>query len=98
MSRLLGFGQPLGGIAQLAFVVADFEAGMRDFGDRLAVGPWFVRERFTPPAGRYRVRPTSPVFSLARGFSGHTMIELIEHTPEQERVYTEMFLAAQEQG
>jgi Glyoxalase/Bleomycin resistance protein/Dioxygenase superfamily len=168
---LLGFGQPLGGIAQIAFVVEDLEAGMRDFTDRLNVGPWFVRERFTPPAGRYRGEPTSPVFSLARGFTGHTMVELIvqhddspsvyhegdgprrygfhhfavmtgafdadvaryaalgyaeafydvlpsgsrvmyvdstrdlpgmielvEHTPEQERVYTEMFTAAQEQA
>jgi hypothetical protein len=86
---LLGFGQPLGGIAQLAFVVADLDAGMRDFSDRLAVGPWFVRERFTPPAGRYRGQPTSPLFSLARGFSGHTMIELIEQHDDTPSVYHE---------
>jgi hypothetical protein len=86
---LLGFGQPLGAIAQLAFVVADLDAGMRDFGDRLAVGPWFVRERFTPPAGRYRGQPTHPVFSLARGFSGHTMIELVQQHDDTPSVYHE---------
>jgi hypothetical protein len=89
MTALLGFGQPLGAIAQLAYVVPDLDVAMHDFGDRLAVGPWFVRARFTPPAGRYRGQPTSPVFSLARGFSGHTMIELIVQHDDAPSVYHE---------
>jgi hypothetical protein len=50
---------------------------MADFTARLGIGPWHLRNHFVPPAGRYLGRPTRPLFSLARAFSGHAMIELI---------------------
>jgi hypothetical protein len=86
---VLGFGQPLGAIAQFAYVVEDLDRSMADFTDRLGIGPWFVRERFRPPAGRYRGEPTSPVFSLARAFAGHAMVELIAQHDETPSVYHE---------
>jgi hypothetical protein len=86
---MLGFGQPLGAIVQFAYVVEDIDRAMADFTDRLGLGPWFLRSRFQPPAGRYRGRPTSPVFSLARAFAGHAMVELIEQHDDTPSVYHE---------
>ncbi|MGH2873747.1 MAG: VOC family protein [Solirubrobacteraceae bacterium] len=83
----LSFGQPLGGIIQFAYVVDEIEAAAERFTDRLRVGPWFVRGPFTPPAGRYRGEPTAPLLRLARGFSGHAMVELIQQHDETPSVY-----------
>jgi hypothetical protein len=74
---LLEWGQPLGGVIQFAYVVGDIEAAQRDYSALLGVGPWFVRARFVPPHGLLRGQPHTPTITLARGFSGHTMIELI---------------------
>lgn len=89
MTSALGFGQPLGAIVQFAYVVDDIDRAMTDFTDRLGVGPWFLRSRFQPPAGRYRGAPTSPLFSLARAFAGHAMLELIEQHDDSPSVYHE---------
>jgi glyoxalase/bleomycin resistance protein/dioxygenase superfamily protein len=86
---VLGFGQPLGAVVQFAYVVEDIDRAMSDFTERLGIGPWFVRERFCPPAGRYRGEPTSPLFSLARAFAGHAMVELIEQHDDTLSVYHE---------
>jgi hypothetical protein len=83
----LAFGQPLGGITQFAYVVDDIEGAAADFTERLGVGPWFVRGPFTPPAGRYRGEPTTPLFSLARAFAGHAMVELIQQHDDSPSVY-----------
>jgi hypothetical protein len=74
---MLAFGQPAGGISQFAYVVEDIDQSMADITAELGVGPWFVRGPFTPPEGRYRGEPTRPLVTLARGFSGHAMVELI---------------------
>jgi hypothetical protein len=86
---LLAFGQPVGAIVQFAYVVEDIDQTMTDFVDQLGVGPWHLRARFQPPEGRYRGNPTSPTFSLARAFSGHAMIELIEQHDDSPSVYHE---------
>jgi hypothetical protein len=64
-------------LVQYAYVVADIDAAMAEFTTRLGIGPWHLRSRFTPPAGRFLGEPTAPLFSLARANSGPTMIELI---------------------
>lgn len=85
----LEFGVPVGAIAQYAYVVEDIERSMADFTARLGIGPWFLRDHFTPPEGRLRGKPTGGVFSLARAFSGHAMIELIEQHDDSPSVYHE---------
>jgi hypothetical protein len=85
----LGWGQELGAISQLAYVVEDIDASIARHIDVFGLGPWFTRPRFQPPAGRYRGQPTSPMFSLARAFSGHTMIELIQQHDDSPSVYNE---------
>jgi glyoxalase/bleomycin resistance protein/dioxygenase superfamily protein len=85
----LDFGVPLGGIVQYAYVVEDIERSMADFTARLGIGPWFLRDHFTPPEGRLRGKPTGGVFSLARAFSGHAMVELIQQHDESPSVFHE---------
>lgn len=86
---MLAFGQPAGAIVQYAYVVDDIERSIRGYVERLGIGPWSLRERFQPPQGRYRGQPTSPTFSLARAFSGHVMLELIEQHDDLPSVYHE---------
>jgi hypothetical protein len=85
----LEFGQPLGGICQFAYVVEDIERSARHFTAQLGVGPWFVRGPFQPPEGRYRGEPTSASFTLARGFTGHIMVELIQQHDDSPSVFHE---------
>src|ERR1700693_6199140 len=75
---LLNFGQPLKGIVQFAYVVADLERAMADYTARLNIGPWFVIGPFSPPEARYRGQPTKLNVTLAIGYSGHMQIELIQ--------------------
>lgn len=85
----LGFGQPAGAFCQFAYVVEDIDRGMNDFVERVGVGPWFVRGPFQPPAARYRGEPTEAVFSVARAFSGHVMLELIAQHDDSPSVFHE---------
>lgn len=85
----LEFGQPLDKIAQFAYVVEDIEASMLEFTRTLGVGPWYIRGPFQPPEGRYRGEPTAPTFSVARGFAGHSMVELIAQHDDSPSVYHE---------
>ena len=90
---LLQFGQPVGTIIQLGYTVADLERGMEDYTATLGVGPWFLRGPFTPPEGHYRGQPVVDVrLTLARGFAGHMMIELIEQHDELPSVWRETVL------
>jgi hypothetical protein len=85
----LAFGQPAGALCQFAYVVPDIEHAMTDFAERLRVGPWFVRGPFQPPHARYRGEPTQAVFSVARAFSGHAMVELIQQHDDSPSVFHE---------
>ncbi len=87
---LLNFGQPLGGIIQVAYVVEDIERSMQEFTRRLRIGPWFVTGPFTPLEGRYRGQPTDINLTLAVGFCGHMSFELIEQHNEAPSVYREI--------
>lgn len=83
------FGQPVGGIVQFAFTVADIDTGMRDFTARLGVGPWFVTGPFETPQATYRGAPTRIRLTLAIGFAGHVMVELIQQHDDKPSVYRE---------
>jgi hypothetical protein len=85
---LLPYGQPDGGVTQFAYVVADLEAEALRFTEQLGVGPWFVRGPFSPNA-RLRGEPNSPSVSLARGFCGHAMFELIQQHDDGPSVFHE---------
>jgi Glyoxalase/Bleomycin resistance protein/Dioxygenase superfamily len=86
---LSDFGQPLGSIAQFAYVVEDMEREMLRYVERLNLGPWIVRGPFQPPEGRYRGEPTHATFTIGHVFAGHAMIELIEQHDDAPSVFNE---------
>jgi len=83
------WGQPLDAIVQFAYVVDDIDEAAMRYVERLGVGPWYVRGPFDPPHARHRGQPTSPTFSVARAFSGHTMLELIVQHDDGPSVFHE---------
>jgi hypothetical protein len=87
---LMSFGQPVGGVVQVAYIVRDVEQSMRDFTSRLNIGPWFVTGPFTAAEGRYRGEATTLKVTLAIGFAGHMMVELIQQHNEVPSVYSEV--------
>jgi glyoxalase/bleomycin resistance protein/dioxygenase superfamily protein len=87
--QLLGFGQPIGGIMQIAYVVPDIQAAMARWTADLGVGPWFLLDRFTGDDPIYRGEPCLAGVALAMGFSGHMQYELIEPTDDHPSVYKE---------
>jgi hypothetical protein len=89
MTPLLSVGQPIGGIVQVSYTVAEIETAMRHYLDNLRLGPWFVRGPFTPKAAQYRGQPTTPTLSLALTFSGHLMVELVQQHDDGPSVYRE---------
>jgi hypothetical protein len=86
----LNFGQSLGGVFQMAFTVEDLDAGMAEYTERLNVGPWFVSGPFVPAQGEYRGAPTDAELSLAVGYAGHMMFELIQQHNDSPSVYREV--------
>jgi hypothetical protein len=87
---MLNFGQPANGVIQTAYVVEDIARAMRDFTQRLGVGPWFVSGPFVPAKGLYRGQPTDMRLTLAVAFAGHMMLEVIEQHDDKPSVYCEM--------
>lgn len=85
----LGTGQPLGSIIQFAYVVEDVEKAMRDYIDRLGVGPWFAAGPFTAAAAKYRGKPIDINLTLCFAYSGHIQIELIQQHSKGDSVFTE---------
>lgn len=87
---IFSFGQPDGGIVQVAYVVADIPSSALRYTELLGVRPWFVRGPFSPVLARYRGKPTDISISLARGFTGHLMVELVQQHNDAPSVYREM--------
>jgi hypothetical protein len=86
---LMKFGQPLGGIIQMAYTTPDIEQSMRELTAKLGIGPWYVAGPFVPPEGIYRGRPTDMRLTLAVAFNGHMMVEFIQQHDDQPSVYQE---------
>lgn len=81
MDQLTSFGQPYGGICQVAYVTPDLHQGMRDFAAKFNTGPWFYTDEYVLHDAKYRGQPTDMKMGLALAFSGHMCFELI--TPDE---------------
>lgn len=86
----LGFGQSVGQIVQMAYVVEDMRAAIDWWVRDCHVGPWFLIERFSGPGQRYRGRPATAAISLAMSFAGHMNIELLQPLDDQPSVFKEV--------
>lgn len=89
MSARLGYGQPLGGVAQTAFVVPDLFAAIHHWVRDMGAGPFFVLPHLLAPGQIYRGEESRADVTLAMGFAGHMLIELIQPLDDHPSVYLE---------
>ncbi len=89
MTDKLGYGQPMGGIAQTAFVVEDLREAIARFVTDMKAGPFFVLDHFLVPGQTYRGGESTADITLAMGFAGHMLIELIQPLDNNPSVYAE---------
>lgn len=87
----LNWGQPLDGIIQIAFIVDDIEAAMPVYAERLKIGPWFLFEHFGFQWLKYRGQEATMDITLALGYSGGMMFELIQQNCDNPSVYKDQF-------
>lgn len=84
-----GFGQPKGGVIQMAYVVKDIRRAIDHWVGDLKVGPWFLLDHFTGIDPVYRGGPSHADVSIAMAFAGHMQIELIQPNDDHPSVYRE---------
>lgn len=87
---LLNFGQPLNGVIQMGYIVEDIHKSMLEWSDKLRIGPWFLREHGVFPSQTYHGEPTDVELSIAMGFAGHMMFELIQQHNDVPSVYNDV--------
>ena len=89
MTKELGFGQPMDGVAQTAFIVPDLEKAILHWVADMRAGPFFVLPHLLAPGQVYRGEESRADVTLAMGFAGHMMIELIQPLDDHPSVYKE---------
>ena len=90
MKTETSFGQPIGGICQVAYVVEDLHQGMNDFAKKFNIGPWFYADEYVFKTVKHRGQPTEMKIGLALAFSGHMCFELIQPLDDKPSVYREV--------
>jgi hypothetical protein len=88
--KTFGFGQRTGQIVQTAYVVERMKYAIAWWTNDGRAGPFFLLESFTGSDQRYRGQPTDADVSIAMGFAGHMMIELIQPRDQNPSVYREI--------
>jgi hypothetical protein len=87
---MLGFGQKIGHIIQMAYVVEDIRASIDWWVKDAKCGPWFLLDRFLADDHVYRRAPSTADVSIAMGFVGSMCIELIQPLDTNPSVYREI--------
>ena len=85
----LGYGQPMGGIAQTAFIVPNLHEAIGRWVTDMRAGPFFVLPNFLVPGQTYRGEESRADITIGMGFAGHMLIELIQPLDEAPSVYRE---------
>jgi hypothetical protein len=89
MADELGYGQPMGGIAQTAFIVPDLHEAIQRWVADMRAGPFFVLPNFLVPGQTYRGEESRADITIGMGFAGHMLIELIQPLDNEPSVYKE---------
>lgn len=89
MAGELGYGQPMGGVAQTAYIVPDLQEAIQHWVRDMRAGPFFVLPHLLSPGQTYRGEESRADVTLAMGFAGHMMIELIQPLDDNPSVYRE---------
>ena len=66
------------GFIQIAFVVPNLRDAMDEYTQRLGISPWHLLEHIEQSEGLYRGKSNAIDLSVALGFCGSTMFELIQ--------------------
>ena len=90
MTKILSFGQPLGAVMQVAYVVEDIKKAMAHWTEKLDVGPFFLFEHFALEDYRYRGQQSDLDITIALAFSGSMCFELIVQNSKKPSVYSEV--------
>ena len=61
---------------QIGFVTRDIRAAMREFTQRLGVGPWRLRERGVFPVQVCRGEPAGLVLAVAMGYAPSSALQV----------------------
>lgn len=85
-----GFGQTVGQVMQMAYVVEDMQAAIDWWVRDAGTGPWFVLDHFWADDQIYRGAPSTADISIAMAFSGHMCIELMQPLDDNPSVYREI--------
>lgn len=85
-----GFGQAMGGIIQMAYVVEDIQAAIDWWIADARTGPWFLLDHFWAEDQTYRGAPSRADVAIAMGFAGSMCIELIQPLDDHPSVYKEV--------
>ena len=85
------FGQPLGGIVQVAYVVEDLQKSITEFSEKFNIGPWFYSNGYTLKEAYYRGEPTDMRMGLALSFSGNMCFEVIQPLDDKPSVATTQY-------
>ncbi len=88
--KQLGFGQSVGQVMQMAYVVEDLQAAIDWWVGDAQTGPWFVLDHFWAADQVYRGAPSTADISIAMGFAGHMCIELMQPLDDHPSVYKEI--------
>jgi hypothetical protein len=86
----LGFGQKVGQIMQMAYVVEDIHVAIAWWMADARTGPWFLLDHFLAPGQSYRGAPSQADVTIAMAFAGHMQIELIQPLDNHPSVYREI--------
>lgn len=89
MTGQLGYGQPMGGVAQTAFIVPNLHDAIGRWIADMRAGPFFVLPNFVVPGQVYRGGESKADITIAMGFAGHMLIELIQPLDDHPSVYKE---------
>ncbi len=87
---MLGFGQKVGQIIQMAYVVEDIRASIDWWIKDAQTGPWFLLDHFWAEDQIYRGETSHADVSIAMAFAGHMCIELIQPLDDHPSVYKEI--------
>lgn len=87
---VLGFGQQIGQVIQMAYVVEDMRASIDWWVKSAKTGPWFLLDHFWAEDQIYRGAPSKADVSIAMAFAGHMCIELIQPLDNHPSVYREI--------
>jgi len=90
---MLGFGQKVGRVIQMAYIVEDMMAAIDWWIRDTRTGPWFLLDSFRGEDHVYRGARSRADVKIAMAFAGHMQIELIQPKDDQPSVYRETIRA-----